>query len=61
MSDWHIKGGKFSFAKRDGGKFAPRKGKKSNGSKPPVTGMSFDAAEQKLQPKKSGKSFGKPR
>ena len=58
--EWMIKDGKFTFPKRDKGKFAARKGKK-NGTEPAVSGPSFDAAERKLQPKKSGKSFGKPR
>lgn len=60
MNDWCIKGGKFSFAKREKGKYASRKAK-NDGSKPAKAGPSFDAAEQKLQPKSSGKSFGKPR
>ena len=58
--EWMIKDGKFTFPKRSKGKFASRKGKKS-GTEPAVSGPSFDAAERKLQPKKSGKSFGKPR
>ena len=60
MNDWCIKGGTFSFQSRAKGKFAAKK-TKNDGSKPRKAGPSFDAAEAKLEPKKSGKSFGKPR
>jgi hypothetical protein len=60
MDDWCIKGGKFVYPKREGGKFASKKGK-NDGSKPRKAGMGFDAAEARLQPKKSGKAFGRPR
>jgi hypothetical protein len=60
VMDWHIKNGRFEFVSRKGGKFSAKKKPNADAARPKAA-PSFDAAEQKIQPKKSGKAFGKPR
>ena len=60
LVDWILRNNRFEFVSRKGGKFAAKKKPNADAARPKAA-PSFDAAEQKIQPKKSGKAFGKPR